>query len=100
MPKRIQRKRLKGWRMPPNTVYVGRPTKWGNPYIPERMEEFQDAVDHYRAWLKLLISRGLSHNLSELRGKDLACWCPLDRPCHAEVLLELANQEVKYAEQN
>ncbi len=36
MPKRIQRKRSKGWRMPPNTVYVGRPTKWGNPWKPEQ----------------------------------------------------------------
>jgi hypothetical protein len=30
----------------------------------------------------------------KLRGKNLACWCPLDQPCHADVLLELANQEV------
>ena len=38
MPKRIQRKRTAGWRMPENTVYVGRPTRWGNPYpvTPEK----------------------------------------------------------------
>lgn len=70
-PSRIQRKRTKGWRMPPDAVYVGRPTKWGNPFDIAIMIE----------------------SINELRGKDLACWCPLDRPCHADVLLELANQE-------
>lgn len=92
MPKRIQRKRTKGWRMPSNTVYVGRPTKWGNPYIPESPDEYQEAVDDYRFWQEALIARGYNQDFSELRGKDLACWCPLDRPCHADVLLKLANE--------
>lgn len=80
--------------MPPNTVYVGRPTKWGNPYIPETPDEYQEAVDDYEFWQKALIARGYNHNFNELRGKNLACWCPLDRPCHADVLLKLANMEV------
>jgi len=96
MPVRIQRKRTKGWRMPLNTVYVGRPTKWGNPYIPESPDEYQEAVDDFEFWMKALIARGLNHDFNELRGKDLACWCPLDRPCHADVLLKLANEEVSH----
>ena len=92
-PKRIQRKRIKGWRMPENTIYVGRPTKWGNPWIPEKDEERQKAVENYRSWIANLINRNLFHDLGELRGKNLCCWCPLDQPCHADVLLEYANEE-------
>ena len=87
MPKRIQRKRVKGWRMPENTLYVGRPSKWGNPFTgPE-------AVDKFRIMIlsKLCVPTGLSYSLRELRGKNLACWCPLDKPCHADILLEFAN---------
>lgn len=101
MPERIQRKRTRGWRMPPNTVYVGRPTKWGNPYIPDNDGERYVAVEEYREWVTELIRRGLFHDLGELRGKDLACWCPvfgkdgLPVPCHADVLIELANGGAK-----
>ena len=90
--KRIQRKRSKGWRMPENTVYVGRPTKWGNPYIAESPEEYGDVVEAYEAWQRALIAREYNQDFSELRGKDLACWCPLNRPCHADVLLKLAEE--------
>lgn len=98
-PKRIQRQRTKGWRMPPNTVYVGRPSKWGNNY---RVGDFDPDPDHhtermdaktaadYYAWA-LSISPGAERWAEPLRGKDLVCWCPLDQPCHADVLLELAN---------
>lgn len=90
-PKRIQRKRTKNWRMPENTVYVGRPTKWGNSYKIESEEERADAVESFEIEIKMMITRrGL--NLSSLRGKDLACWCPLEKPCHADVLLRLANE--------
>lgn len=91
-PVRVQRKRSKGWRMPENTVYVGRPSKWGNPYIPSNDEERPRAAAFYREWLEELRRRGLAHDLEELRGKNLACWCPLDEPCHADILLELANK--------
>ena len=84
MPKRIQRKRTKGWRMPANAVSVTRPGKWGNPYTVEGYGREQ-AIRLYREWL-------VGKDLSELRGKDLACYCPLDQPCHADVLLELANR--------
>ncbi len=89
-PKRIQRKRTKGWRMPENTVYVGRPTKWGNPFsCPENPIE---AVERFRSTLNY--GGYLSYaDITELRGKDLACWCRIDQPCHADVLLKLANEE-------
>lgn len=104
MPKRIQRKRSKGWTMPPNTVYVGRPTKWGNPFRISNGDcshpdcgpkshhpiSAQDAVDAFRRWLTESFNKTVR---AELRGKDLACWCPLNQPCHADVLLEIANAE-------
>lgn len=99
MPKRIQRKRKKGWRMPPGAVYVGRPTKWGNPYlvgaIPYNGDDGQTLEETLWAYQHLFLD---GKNLTELRGRDLACWCPLTNPdgspypCHADVLLELANQ--------
>jgi len=90
-PKRIQRKRTKGWKMPENTVYVGRPSKWGNPYPVEsdRSNEYF-VLARYRDHLRFAFM--LTKVVVELRGKNLACWCPIDRPCHADVLLELANR--------
>ena len=85
MPKRIQRKRSKGWKMPPNTVFVGRPTKWGNPCVMRSESDRSASV----AWFEAHVAHTL--DISELRGKDLACWCGLDQECHADVLLELAN---------
>ncbi len=91
MPKRIQRKRTKGWKMPPNTLYVGRPTKWGNSYVIDSEDERAEAVESFEIEIASKIRRGL--DLSSLRGKDLACFCPLDKPCHADVLLRLANAQ-------
>lgn len=110
-PVRIQRKRTKGWRMPDGAIYVGRPGKWGNDYRPgqktwhnatERFEYVRDvehAVRLYREmWEHWLATDTLVGGISPwtvfepLQFHDLACWCPLDRPCHADVLLELANR--------
>lgn len=154
MPQRIQRKRTKGWRMPENTVYVGRPTVWGNPfkyraeigglvrYGPRHHERFgrdwdhegrisragnrhdmwfkeDDVVETYVRWatraelvelyrLTLtdptpgmrsaypsrqgrFVKVDVLNIRAELAGRNLACWCPLDQPCHADVLLEIAN---------
>ncbi len=95
MPKRIQRQRTKDWRMPEGAVYVGRPTTWGNPYVPSRPDAAcrAAAVAAYRRHV------AEHYNLTdraraELAGKNLACWCPLDQPCHADVLLEIANAPV------
>lgn len=153
LPKRIQRRRTAGWRMPEAAVYVGRPSRWGNPfqyrdqsrglvrYGPQHLDRFgrgwdyegrcsgpgshdlwfsaDDVVKTDVRWathselvelfrLTLLnptpgmlaaypSGRGNFLKVTaddirhELAGKDLACWCPLSQPCHADVLLELAN---------
>lgn len=113
---RIQRKRTKGWKMPANTIYVGRPTIFGNPFVGP------GAVDAYREWMRsaddpasaiqaMFRQRGVmveivgsgqvyasdvyeaTDELEAIQGWNLSCWCPLDRPCHADILLELANKD-------
>ena len=90
MPHRVQLSRRKGWKLPANTVVVARPTKWGNPFRPgtKDVPDVATAVARYRQEIAPTI------DASELRGKNLACWCPLDGPCHADVLLELANRTI------
>jgi len=87
MAKRVQRKRTRGWRMPPNTVYVGRPTKWGNPYRLGQDGNVDTVLFLYKCWLEEQIKTD-PHFLHPLKGKDLACFCPLNRPCHADILLK------------
>jgi hypothetical protein len=104
---RIQRKRSKGWKMPADTVCVCRPGPFGNPFTAKAAEEAgycngpEMAVVGFIKWLagdqdfkRAEIDPGrdfILNNVSLLRGKNLACWCPLDKPCHANVLLEMAN---------
>lgn len=92
-PKRIQRKRSKGWRMPDNTVYVGRPTKWGNPFVVGQngIKTAKRAADMF-ATLCELNQDFIAVARDDLRGKNLACWCPIGSPCHADILLKLANE--------
>jgi hypothetical protein len=83
----------------PNTIVVSRPSKWGNPFrfhgtTPEcREKAMEESVELYKRNIGLLTNAVVQ----ELRGKNLACWCPLvDKdgnpvPCHADVLLEIAN---------
>jgi hypothetical protein len=91
MPQRIQRKRSKGWKMPEGAVYVGRPTKWGNPYTVPDCGTAAECVEHYEYGTGVAGGVIPYDDLHDLRGKDLACWCPLDQPCHADVLIRLAN---------
>ena len=93
-PKRIQRKRTKGWRMPENAVYVGRPTIWGNPYGICSIRTREEAVMEYEIWLRTKLVNE-PHFLDGLKGKDLACWCPLDKPCHADVILKILKERLK-----
>jgi hypothetical protein len=124
--------------MPENTFYVGRPTKFGNPFEAYKCEccgywDVRDEngvtylVDHEwvqqpgvradsRTWTtrdeaqrkaaelywnemtywlggRMVWDPELAEAVRGLHGKNLACWCPLDQPCHADVLLELANGE-------
>ncbi len=93
MPIRIQRRRVKGWRMPPNTVSVTRPGKWSNPF-KVGVGEFRDidsCLRAYREYLMDCIDCGLL-DVSEIRGKDLACFCSLEQKCHADILIEIANK--------
>lgn len=106
MPKRIQRKRTKGWKMPPNTVSVTRPGPWGNPRRVGMYQGYgrEDAVADFRRWLERDFACRSWEGVygppptkqrirKELRGKNLACFCPLNQPCHADILLEIANSE-------
>jgi hypothetical protein len=94
-PRRVVRRRTKDWKMPPNTTYVGRPTVWGNPFVVGSeligggTLTAEKAVALYRQYAYDTFN--LRDLRACLRGKNLACWCPLHRPCHADVLLELAN---------
>lgn len=116
MPERIQQRRVKGWRKPDNTVSVARPSKWGNPYkvggefvirvyeddlrfigIAQQSGRITPAVAvtlYRHLWLTTSAVGDRPHrghlDPEELRGKNLMCFCPLDMPCHADVLLELA----------
>ena len=113
-PKRVQLSRTAGWRMPENTVKVDRTTKWGNPFVVGRDGTQAECVEAF-GWLageeasieamaRVLVPPegldatqkmldALQADASPLRGKNLACWCALDQPCHADVLLRLANHE-------
>jgi hypothetical protein len=110
MPQRIQLSRKKGWRMPPNTVKVDRSTKWGNPFIIikdpvenrpigaetdlsiNECNTAKEAVYKFKKLLELPAQESFVKQIKqELKGKNLACWCKLSNPCHAEILLEIAN---------
>lgn len=122
-PQRIQRRRSAGWRMPEGAVYVGRPSRWGNPFRIYRKRHLigppwivaretwkhlpaEECLSGYtsssqeieqaeavRVYATLLRVRErdeperLAAWLAPLRGRDLACWCRLDQPCHADALL-------------
>jgi hypothetical protein len=119
-PKRIQRKRTRGWSSPHGAIYVGRPTRWGNPFghaqrfaglesslrcyrmavegiwDPNELKDmpdgpFQIACKEFAEFTKRFQYGATNTARAELRGKDLICWCRLDQPCHADILLEIAN---------
>ena len=135
-PVRIQRKRTKGWRLPPNTVCVTRPGKWGNPFNfsssdncwnalalgcrGDRLGRQEASVKAFRQWIsdprgriaemdfgvvieakgktvpigpraKAGLAPSIEEIKAELRGKNLACYCKPGDPCHADVLLDIAN---------
>lgn len=86
---RVWNKRRKD--APPDAVYVGRPTAFGNPYMLRREDDRSVVLQQYRDYLArnpALVTRVKR----ELRGKDLVCWCA-PKACHADVLLEIANAD-------
>ena len=99
MPRRIQFRRTKGWRKPAGAVSVARPTRWGNPLHVARKAGRGAAAHAVSQYYGLLLFRDfpeftvptIDEIRKHLRGRDLACWCPLDWPCHADVLLRIAN---------
>jgi hypothetical protein len=76
--------------VPPDAVYVGRPGKWGNPYVVGQDDTREQVIEMYRSYLT---ASGLINDISELAGKDLTCWCA-PWPCHGDVLLEEAARAV------
>ena len=76
--------------IPEGAVYVGRPTKWGNPFQMKGEEDRDTVVDQYHMHFMMGQLRAKPKDLHELKGKDLVCWCAPLR-CHADVLLEIAN---------
>lgn len=90
--------------MPEGALDVTRSSKWGNPFIVSPtarpgtrsgclyicVPTIEDAVECFREMMAMQ-TEATAQAIEELRGKDLACWCPIGSPCHADVLLELAN---------
>lgn len=67
-------------------VYIGRPSKWGNPFTIGKDGTRQEVIQKYREWI--LKQPALLQDLYELKGKVLGCWCaPL--LCHGDILVEL-----------
>lgn len=96
-PQRIQRRRTPGWTAPANTIYVGRGTRWGNPWRVENGMSPHGAVWRYRDATNGRLPFANVPTPNEIRaalaGKNLMCWCAPGSPCHADVLLEIANQD-------
>lgn len=113
-PVRVQRRRSAGWRLPANTICVSRPSRFGNPFdwriaraegCATDAEARKVAVDRFA---EAIAGRDAGKDApedlgaavpssteirAELRGRNLACWCPPGHPCHADLLLSIANRE-------
>lgn len=110
MPERIQRRRARGWRLPPGAKIVDRTSHFGNPFTvaDATAEGFEDpqltVVELHADWLAghgrpVYLVKGrrydrdwVLNHLHELRGRDLACPCPPGTPCHADTLIALVNR--------
>ncbi len=85
-------------------IMVSRPTRWGNPFkigdlchkgpaYSGRTFKIEDAAMACKLFeAHMFNQRSASELIFPLRGKNLACWCALDQPCHADILIKLANQ--------
>lgn len=85
MPKVFSRK---NGPIPTDAIYVGRPSKWGNPYAVGPHGSREEVIEKFKRYLAS--NTILTASLHELKGKDLVCWCAPES-CHADILLELAN---------
>ena len=76
----------------PYDTYIGRPSKWGNPFIVGKDGTREEVIQKYREWL--LSQDELLASLPELKGRRLGCWCA-PKACHGDVLQELVNELVE-----
>lgn len=108
MPERIRLSRKRGYTLPPNAVVVCRPGPWGNPFRVGTHGTRAECVELHIQLMGGLLTISLRNvdeqqrcfeharaHIAELRGRDLACWCSIDGPCHADTLLEIANATTK-----
>ncbi len=102
-PRRIQFLRgVKGWRKPDGAIFVTHRTRYGNPFYTGPKDDRATARDQFAAWIDgegddTVILNGWTYHRptiagikQDLAGHDLVCYCSLDQPCHADILLELA----------
>lgn len=80
-------------RIPKDAVYIGRPSKWGNPFVVGPCGNREEVIEQYRKWITLRPEL-IAAARRELRGKDLVCFCS-PKPCHGDVLLKIANEDEK-----
>jgi len=70
-------------------VYIGRPSKWGNPFIYGKDGDRKEVVEKYEKWIRT--RRSLMASLPQLKGKVLGCWCA-PQLCHGDVLIKLVDE--------
>ena len=75
----------------PFDVYIGRGSKWGNPFKIDSANNRDTVIERYRHWITDGDGKHLLHELHELKGKILGCYCA-PKPCHGDVLIELVNR--------
>lgn len=82
----------------PYDIYIGRPSKWGNPYSHKNsvhakylVKTREEAIEAYREWITKGEGKHLLNDLHELKGKTLGCWCK-PKACHGDILVELVNE--------
>ena len=83
--------RIVHWKKEPYDVYIGRPGKWGNPYIIGPDGTREEVIEKYEEWVRS--SPTMMRTLHQLKGKVLGCWCDPGVPCHGEVLLKLMKEQ-------
>ena len=94
MAKRIRYKR--GQKLPDGAVYCARPGIWGNPFKMKSEADRLIVIAWYRNWYQKKIREDPKKYLMPLLNKQLACYCPLDKACHVDVLLEFVNRAEAY----
>ena len=107
-PRRVQRKRTKGFKLPPNTKCVTRPHKFGNPFrdahtFGEALRILSQRFNPIPGWMTMESAEKIQKiitDIDELRGFNLACFCPLDKPFHADHLLAFANDIKQFSKNN